>query len=182
MARAEERCCCYGRFRDRSVNPGARRAHMKFRQLLLQGLVLIQTACSGTSDGGTGGNTSVATGGASATGGYSGVGGREITIGSGGFISTSGGNTGAILCGKNSCSTGQYCCNPSCGICGPAGGLCPNIACSTGGATSANLTAGEACTQGSCAAGLLCCYPCGTAGCVNQCMQPGSNGQCPMYP
>ena len=174
MARAQERCGRRGIFRDRSVKTRARRAPMRLRHLLVLGIVIIQTACSGTSNDGTGGDAGAA------TGGYRGLGGQGINP-AGGFMS-SGGNTGAIACGKNFCSAGQYCCNPSCGICGPAGGLCPNIACGTGGASSANLTAGEACTQGSCAARLLCCYPCGTAGCTNQCMQPASNGQCPMYP
>jgi len=27
-------------------------------------------------------------------------------------------------CGKNSCGKGQYCCNPSCGICAPMGAAC----------------------------------------------------------
>ena len=184
--RAPKGCGGRGIFRDRSVKPRARRAPMRLRHLLVLGIVIIQTACSGTSNDGTGGDAGVATGGATvnggapATGGYRGLGGQGINP-MGGFMA-SGGTTGAIACGKNFCSAGQYCCNPSCGICGPAGGLCPNIACGTGGATSANLTAGEACTTGSCAPGLLCCYPCGTAGCTNQCMQPMSNGQCPMYP
>jgi hypothetical protein len=30
-------------------------------------------------------------------------------------------------------------------------------------------------------AGLLCCYPCGVAGCHNQCMAP-VQGRCPMIP
>jgi hypothetical protein len=32
-------------------------------------------------------------------------------------------------CGKNVCTDGQVCCNPSCGICTPKGGACPAIAC-----------------------------------------------------
>ncbi|HEV3189368.1 MAG TPA: hypothetical protein VGY54_02665 [Polyangiaceae bacterium] len=32
-----------------------------------------------------------------------------------------------------------------------------------------------------CMAGLLCCYPCGVAGCHNQCMAP-VQGRCPMIP
>jgi hypothetical protein len=32
-----------------------------------------------------------------------------------------------------------------------------------------------------CAEGLLCCYPCGVAGCENQCTVP-VEGQCPLYP
>ncbi len=33
-----------------------------------------------------------------------------------------------------------------------------------------------------CVAGLKCCYPCGQAGCTNQCTVPMGNGECPMYP
>ena len=33
-----------------------------------------------------------------------------------------------------------------------------------------------------CNTGLKCCYPCGQAGCQNQCMQPMPNGQCPAFP
>jgi hypothetical protein len=32
-------------------------------------------------------------------------------------------------CGKNTCAAGQFCCNPSCGICAPAGGVCTQMAC-----------------------------------------------------
>jgi hypothetical protein len=33
-----------------------------------------------------------------------------------------------------------------------------------------------------CAPGLKCCYPCGIQGCVNQCIQPDANGECPLFP
>jgi hypothetical protein len=43
--------------------------------------------------------------------------------------------------------------------------------------------AGNGCTSDSqCQPGLKCCYPCGIPDCQNQCIQPLSNGQCPMYP
>jgi len=32
-------------------------------------------------------------------------------------------------CGNNLCSEGEYCCNPSCGICAPKGGACDAIKC-----------------------------------------------------
>jgi len=32
-------------------------------------------------------------------------------------------------CGKSVCSSGQFCCNASCGICAPRGGACIQIAC-----------------------------------------------------
>jgi hypothetical protein len=36
---------------------------------------------------------------------------------------------GGVTCGTRTCDAGQICCSPSCGICGPKGGLCPQIAC-----------------------------------------------------
>lgn len=33
------------------------------------------------------------------------------------------------LCGENECARGEYCCNPSCGICAPIGGSCILVAC-----------------------------------------------------
>jgi len=35
----------------------------------------------------------------------------------------------AATCGGNACGAGQYCCNPSCGICAPLGAACIQIAC-----------------------------------------------------
>jgi hypothetical protein len=32
-------------------------------------------------------------------------------------------------CGQNTCPAGQTCCNASCGICAPMGGVCIQIAC-----------------------------------------------------
>jgi hypothetical protein len=32
-------------------------------------------------------------------------------------------------CGANTCSAGQFCCNPSCGICAPRGGACTQVIC-----------------------------------------------------
>jgi hypothetical protein len=32
-------------------------------------------------------------------------------------------------CGMNTCPAGQFCCNASCGICAPMGGVCIQIAC-----------------------------------------------------
>lgn len=34
-------------------------------------------------------------------------------------------------CGTRVCAADQICCSPSCGICGPRGGLCPQIVCQT---------------------------------------------------
>ena len=182
----------------------------RMRTLLTLLVFILQPACSGSSDGSssTGGQSSAAgssmisggasagvgahttggastAGGAHSTGGFLGSGGYEVCLvcGTGGRLATgTGGTTGAIPCGPNYCSLSQFCCNAACGICGPAGGPCPSTACGTGGA-SGTKSAGENCAQSSeCSSGLLCCYPCGTAGCTNQCMQPAANGQCPMFP
>ena len=179
----------------------------RMRTLLTLLVFILQPACSGLSDGSssTGGQPGAAgssmissagggahstggaytAGGAHATGGFLGSGGYEICLvcGTGGRLATgTGGTTGAIPCGPNYCSLGQFCCNAACGICGPAGGQCPSTACGTGGA-SGTKSVGENCAQSSeCSSGLLCCYPCGTAGCTNQCMQPAANNQCPMFP
>ncbi len=32
-------------------------------------------------------------------------------------------------CGGNTCGTGEFCCNPSCGICAPEGGFCTQQVC-----------------------------------------------------
>lgn len=42
-------------------------------------------------------------------------------------------------CGDRRCGTGEYCCNPSCGICAPMGAMCIQLACApptTGGCTT----------------------------------------------
>ncbi len=36
---------------------------------------------------------------------------------------------GGTPCGTNTCGRGQYCCNASCGICAPDGGVCIQLAC-----------------------------------------------------
>lgn len=152
--------------------------------------------CSGSNDNsgiGQGGNSStpggnagaggyemccaIHTGGATALGALggsnSGVGGTSVSS------TATGGRGGGSPCGPSVCGAGQFCCNPTCGICGPAGGPCPTIACAGNGGGSG---IGQWCTQSSeCGSGLLCCYPCGTAGCTNQCMQPTQNGLCPMF-
>jgi hypothetical protein len=164
------------------------------------GFACLLLGCSGSSDnsgiGGPGGNFSTTGGlGNVGAGGYemccgvqSGgattvgqVGGSSSgTGGSSASVLTTGGRGGGSPCGPSVCGAGQFCCNSTCGICGPAGGPCPTIACSgTGGSSGL----GQSCTQSSeCGAGLMCCYPCGTAGCTNQCMQATPNGQCPMFP
>ncbi|MCA9647597.1 MAG: hypothetical protein H6718_32220 [Polyangiaceae bacterium] len=42
---------------------------------------------------------------------------------------------------------------------------------------------GDTCqTDPECQGGLKCCYPCGIAGCDNQCMVPDESGECPLFP
>jgi large repetitive protein len=48
------------------------------------------------------------------------------------------------------------------------------------------LQQGETCdvsvTSSACEPGLLCCYPCGIDGCLDACVQPASNAECPLFP
>ena len=37
--------------------------------------------------------------------------------------------TAALPCGSNVCQPGQFCCNPSCGICAPFGAACTDVFC-----------------------------------------------------
>jgi len=37
--------------------------------------------------------------------------------------------TGGTACGSTTCPSGQVCCNSSCGICTPPGGMCIQLAC-----------------------------------------------------
>ena len=34
-----------------------------------------------------------------------------------------------VACGGNTCASGEYCCNESCGICAPEGGVCTQQVC-----------------------------------------------------
>ena len=45
------------------------------------------------------------------------------------FDSCGCGCTAGIACGGNSCGSGEYCCNSSCGICAPTGGVCTQQVC-----------------------------------------------------
>jgi len=55
-------------------------------------------------------------------------GGVAGTVNSGGTAGAAGagtaGATGGIACGKNTCTGGQYCCDPLCGTCAPKGASC----------------------------------------------------------
>lgn len=57
-----------------------------------------------------------------------------------------------ILCGKNTCSKGQYCCNRSCGTCAPIGGDCTQQYCSP-----IEIQTLEECGSNVCVTGQFCC-------------------------
>ncbi|CAN0579482.1 unnamed protein product, partial [Laminaria digitata] len=69
-------------------------------------------------------------------------------------------------CGNGAaCGAGQYCCNPSCGICAPVGGSCTQQACVNG-----QCVAGVQCGNNVCGPGDVCCNPsCGI------CTPPGGS-------
>jgi hypothetical protein len=177
-----------------SVAPTKESGPMRFAHVLA---ILSLCGCSGAS------STVQNNGGASSAGGSANTGG---TVSSGGSVAA-GGATGDASVNCN-CMLGTY--RPACGVdgntydstCGDAcvpvtivcHSACPCPTGGTGGSTAqggasatntgggAGSGAGQPCTQTSdCGAGLLCCYPCGTAGCANQCMQPASTGLCPMF-
>jgi hypothetical protein len=94
---------------------------------------------SGGGGGGAGGVAGGATGGAGAAtggaGGVAGIGGSAEagSTGGAGGIADSGvvdaSDEGGVACGKNRCGGGQYCCNPSCGVCAPMAAMCTAIVC-----------------------------------------------------
>lgn len=51
------------------------------------------------------------------------------------------------------------------------------------GACTAHVDAGGGCTSDTqCGTGQKCCYPCGVAGCTNQCTAVAPGKSCPLYP
>jgi ZU5 domain-containing protein len=98
-------------------------------------------------------------------------------------------NTGGCIgggeqCGPNTCASGEYCCNASCGICAPMGGACLQLACATCGANGTACPPDQQCDQttGQC---VPICSPmdCGPApGLPNWTCEDGSiggpTGQC----
>ena len=85
-------------------------------------------ASAGGSAHASGGATVGSGGSAHGTGGTAQASGGA-THGSGGATHSTGGTTGGVTCGKNTCPTGEYCCNASCGMCAPMGAACIQIAC-----------------------------------------------------
>lgn len=58
-------------------------------------------------------------------------------------------SAGGQKCGASSCEEGTVCCNASCGICTPPGGVCIQLACDPG-------SAGKSCADLRCDAGETC--------------------------
>jgi hypothetical protein len=80
-------------------------------------------ACGGSSDGPNGQKSGTGGGGGSAasSGGQGGVPGTQG--GAAGGAGT-GGGPGGVLCGRNTCGAGEYCCDTACGTCAPRGASC----------------------------------------------------------
>lgn len=57
---------------------------------------------------------------------------------------------GGEPCGRTRCGRGEYCCNPSCGVCAPEGGACAAIVCEP-------EPGGERCGTTICPRGQVCC-------------------------
>ena len=57
-----------------------------------------------------------------------------------------------VQCGANTCAAGEECCNASCGICVPPGGVCTQQACAP-----ADAGTPTACGFNTCAPGTECC-------------------------
>ena len=75
---------------------------------------------------------------------------------------------------------GQFYCN-SCDAAVAGVDVTGDKSCMDAGA-SGDAGVGSTCTTDvQCLQGLKCCYPCGQAGCKNQCMKP-VNGSCPLFP
>ena len=112
------------------------------------------------------GGVTVGSGGAShGTGGTTPASGGA-THGTGGTQST-GGSTGGIACGKNTCAAGQYCCNASCGMCAPMGAACIQTACVPEPTPDAGRICVDivACIKGTVWSTSQCkCVPAGTGG------------------
>jgi len=92
-------------------------------------------------------------------------------------------------CGSNSCSSGEFCCNESCGICAPKGGSCTQQICEPGPvegvvapSTEESSLAGQPCGNNSCGAGEFCCNEsCGICApkggfCTQQVCEPTTAG------
>jgi hypothetical protein len=96
------------------------------------GSLLLNPACNDDEPNGpTGGAGGMAHAGGQATSGGT-AGGASDSGGTAGGASDSGGTgagAGNQVCGGVTCSSGEYCCNESCGICVRPGGTCIMLLC-----------------------------------------------------
>ena len=166
-----------------------------------------RSGASGKGGGGNAGAAGGATGGASGSSGSSGRSGSGGKAGSGSGIC--GGLAGftcesdawcdypnGAVCGATdatgTCRPRPFACTEDCpGVCACDGkfycnecnaqqagqDISDDRSCrGDGGAQSVCMSDGD------CRPGLKCCYPCGQAGCENQCITPMPNGMCPLFP
>lgn len=103
---------------------------------------------------------------------------------------------GPTSCGGSTCGAGQYCCNPSCGICAPLGGSCTQQVCASACSSDADCASSESCVNGQCVSGQPCgnnvcpagelccnascgmCAPPGVACTQQACAQCASDADC----
>lgn len=65
------------------------------------------------------------------------------------------GDCGGESCGDAVCGAGEFCCNESCSICAPVGGVCTQQFC--GDEPEAPVEPGEPCNEVTCGGGEFCC-------------------------
>ncbi|HZI13693.1 MAG TPA: hypothetical protein VE153_25170 [Myxococcus sp.] len=81
-------------------------------------------------------------------------------------------------CGTNTCGSGEFCCNESCGICAPKGGFCTQQVCEPTTLCGTNTCGtGEFCCNASC--GI--CAPLGDS-CIQQVCDPVIVEEAPVAP
>ncbi|MBI2377918.1 MAG: hypothetical protein HYV07_28200 [Deltaproteobacteria bacterium] len=82
---------------------------------------------------------------------------------------------GELACGNTTCGAGEYCCNPSCGLCAPEGGVCTQQVCDT--CTDRTCPVGSVCNAGHCEAAECGANDCGPAlGLANWACENGEVG------
>lgn len=73
-------------------------------------------------------------------------------------------SVGSTVCGNVICTKNETCCSPSCSLCVPSGGACPDVICPDLAAEGLDLAepvekAGKACGSSTCGPGERCCNP-----------------------
>jgi len=94
---------------------------------------------------------------------------------------------GGGTCGNSVCGSGEFCCNPSCGICAPFGGACTEQACHPCGHSECDAGASlesscSSCATKVCNADPFCCNNAWDSLCVQQAGQLCNNTCAPPPP